>query len=348
MLPIRFKRATPWNALPADSYCCGVGGARCVAFLAGALSRSVAGALRLLRGLLHLLSRSGLASRRRHGRASGPISAPPASGIRGRLVVRLRLFRRRAVVGGRRHAGRGRQLRLGAADRGRLPAGHPGGLLRSGRSTGAAVWSDDIGRIAALAASFALLEWLRTFLFTGFPWNPIGYAAMPTPLLMQSVSVVGMVGMNALAVFVFSMPALLAGYRNVRVGLALALLLAAAHVGFGYFRLGPPTSQPVRSLPVRIVQPAIDQAAEARPHFARRDFPDRCSTFRPRRSPPIGAKPKLIIWPETSLPFLFTDRPDALVAIGELLADGQILLAGNVRAEGQGRTPTATTIRSSR
>ena len=63
---------------------------------------------------------------------------------------------------------------------------------------------------------------------------------MPTPLLMQSVSVVGMVGMNALAVFVFSMPALLAGDRNVRVGLALALLLVAGHVGFGYYRLGLP------------------------------------------------------------------------------------------------------------
>ena len=69
-----------------------------------------------------------------------------------------------------------------------------------------------------LPPSFALLEWLRTFLFTGFPWNPVGYAAMPTPLLMQSVSVVGMIGMNALAVFVFAMPALLAGHRNVRVG----------------------------------------------------------------------------------------------------------------------------------
>ena len=48
--------------------------------------------------------------------------------------------------------------------------------------------------IAALAAAFGLVEWLRTFVFTGFPWNPVGYAAMPVPLLMQSASVVGSPG----------------------------------------------------------------------------------------------------------------------------------------------------------
>ncbi|NUS22240.1 MAG: apolipoprotein N-acyltransferase, partial [Mesorhizobium sp.] len=57
-------------------------------------------------------------------------------------------------------------------------------------------WSSDIGRIAALAFGFGLAEWLRDVLFTGFPWNAVGYAAMPVPLLMQSVSVTGMIGMN--------------------------------------------------------------------------------------------------------------------------------------------------------
>jgi apolipoprotein N-acyltransferase len=196
-------------------------------------------------------------------------------------------------------------------------------------------WTDDIGRIAVFAASFALLEWVRTFIFTGFPWNPVGYAAMPIPLLMQSVAVVGMPGMNALSVFVFSMPALLVGRRNLTVGLGLAALFVAAHAAFGYIRLGAPLSPPVRTLPVRIVQPSIDMAMKL-------DRASRDEIFRTLLNlstaplPPERPKPKLIVWPETSLPFLLTERPDALVAIDELLEDGQTLLAGNVRAEGQG------------
>jgi apolipoprotein N-acyltransferase len=197
-----------------------------------------------------------------------------------------------------------------------------------------AFWSDDVGRIAVLAASFALFEWLRTFIFTGFPWNPIGSAAMPIPLLMQSVAVVGMPGMNALAVFVFAMPALLAGRRTVRTGLAMALLIIIAQFAFGWLRLAAPMAEPVRSLPVRIVQPSIPQVIKL-------DKTSRDEIFQSLLSlsaAPVTEgrpAPKLIVWPETSLPFLFTERPDALMAIGDLLSDGQLLLVGNVRAEGQ-------------
>ena len=48
------------------------------------------------------------------------------------------------------------------------------------------------------------------------------------------------------------------------------------------------------------------------------------------------SKPQLILWPETSVPFLFTDRPDALAAIGAMLTDGQVLMTGAVRSEGGG------------
>ncbi len=195
------------------------------------------------------------------------------------------------------------------------------------------VWSSNIGRIAALAFGFALAEWLRGFLFTGFPWNAVGYGVMPVPLLMQSVSVVGMNGMNALTVFVFAVPALLAGRRHVRLGFALAALFAAAHVGFGYVRLTAPPPAADKMLAVRIVQPSVDLAEKWDATVRDRIF----STMLALSSQPPEAgheKPQLIVWPETSVPFLFTERPQALTAIGDMLSDGQMLIAGAVREEG--------------
>lgn len=195
------------------------------------------------------------------------------------------------------------------------------------------MWSSDIGRIAAIAFGFALAEWLRGFLFTGFPWNAIGYAAMPVPLLMQSVSALGMDGLNALAVFVFAVPALLAGRRHLRLGFALAVLLVATHAGFGYVRLTlqPPAAGKV--LAVRIVQPSVDLTEKWDASVRDRIFSTMLAMS--SQAPQQGhARPQLILWPETSVPFLFTERPDALAAIGDMLSDGQMLIAGAVREEG--------------
>ena len=69
-----------------------------------------------------------------------------------------------------------------------------------------AVWGRGIGTAAALAFGFGIGEWLRGFLFTGFPWNSLGMTIMPAAPFMQIASVFGIVGMNALAVFVFALP----------------------------------------------------------------------------------------------------------------------------------------------
>jgi len=193
-------------------------------------------------------------------------------------------------------------------------------------------WTDGLSRIAALAFGFGLAEWLRSFLLTGFPWNPVGLAAMPTPLLMQSVSVTSVTGMNALAVFVFALPALVAAKRGRRAGLVLALVLVAAHVAFGYVRLNRPPEASTTKLAVRIVQPSIDLAEKWDESVRDRVFKTTMDlSGRPPRT--AAREPQLIVWPETSVPFLFTERPDALVAIGDMLKPGQMLVAGAVREE---------------
>jgi apolipoprotein N-acyltransferase len=196
-------------------------------------------------------------------------------------------------------------------------------------------WVDGIGRVAALAFGFGVAEWLRTFVFTGFPWNAVGYAAMPVPLFMQSASIVGLIGMNALAVFVFAMPSLLAGQRHRHIGLVLAVALCALHAGFGYYRLMQPLPDTGKKLTARVVQPSVDMSIKWTAGEENRVFD---SLMRASAEPPAAgkSKPQLILWPETSVPFLLTDRPDALAAIGALLTDGQMLVAGAVRSEGGG------------
>lgn len=199
------------------------------------------------------------------------------------------------------------------------------------------LWSEGVGRIAMLAAAFGLAEWLRSFVATGFPWNAIGYAAMPVPLMMQSAAVLGLFGVSALAVFVFAAPALLGTCRGAVVGLSAAGVLVAMHFGYGAYRLSQPmgTGESDKQLTVRLVQPNIDQASKM-------NDDDRIAIFEKHlrltaQPPQPGHKqPDIIVWPETTIPFILTQNPDALRQIANTLKPGQLLITGTVRSEDQG------------
>ncbi|WP_313197331.1 apolipoprotein N-acyltransferase [Rhizobium sp.] len=202
-----------------------------------------------------------------------------------------------------------------------------------------AFWSDGIGRLAALAAAFGVAEWLRSFVLTGFPWNAIGYGAMPVPLMMQSDVVLGIFGVTVLAVFVFAAPALLGTGKGKVLGLAAAVLLAVAHVGFGAWRLNVADEKLAagdgKKTTIRIVQPMIDQAQKL-------DDTNRAEIFDEHlrlTAAPLKdgeTRPDIVVWPETSVPFILTENPDALARIAEVLEDGQVLVTGAVRSENAG------------
>ncbi|MEO0542292.1 MAG: apolipoprotein N-acyltransferase [Pseudomonadota bacterium] len=198
------------------------------------------------------------------------------------------------------------------------------------------IWSDNIGRLASLAAALGLAEWLRSFILTGFPWNAIGYAAMPVPLAMQSVVLVGLFGMSALAVALFSLPAVFATGRWVGIvsGLLLGTIIVTGHVGFGYWRIHlTATPQVSATLNIRIVQPALDQADKVEQSNPTEQFEDLLALSSLSSDAPI---PDIIIWPETAVPFLLTRQPAALAAIGDMLQAGQTLMTGAVREEPSG------------
>ncbi|HET7413035.1 MAG TPA: apolipoprotein N-acyltransferase, partial [Pararhizobium sp.] len=198
-----------------------------------------------------------------------------------------------------------------------------------------AFWSDGVGRIAALAFAFGLVEWLRSFVFTGFPWNAVGYGFMPIPLMMQSVHVIGLFSMNVLTVFVASAPALIVTRRGAWAGMGIAVVLFAAHIGYGTFVLmtAPDPVREATGKPVfRIVQPSISQTARMDNQESNRIFGEylKLSAIPPAKG---GRRPDYIVWPETAVPFVLTENPAALQSIGRMLEPGQTLITGAVRVE---------------
>lgn len=211
------------------------------------------------------------------------------------------------------------------------------------------IWTDGFTRLLALAAAMGLAEWLRATTLTGFPWNSIGYAMMPglqvpflpSAIMMQSVAVVGSYAMNTLSVLVFAAPALIFTGRGGRAAACLAIVLFAAHIGYGAYRLTSATTVE-QALPrtVRLVQPNIDQADKL-DDSRRKDVFEKHLALTAEKLQAGARRPDYVIWPETAIPFILTRNPDALVRIADVLEDGQILIAGAVRTENDGTgTPT--------
>ena len=211
-------------------------------------------------------------------------------------------------------------------------------------------WDDTAFRILILAASLALFEYLRSFVLTGFPWNEIGVLAAPTPMLMQSVSLIGPHGLSLLAVFVFAAPAVLADRRHRMPVLTLAVLLVIAHVGYGYYRLAAHPTMFVDGVAVSVVQANIAQSdkfdeAAAQAIFARqiavteKGRESRRPTVENERGAGaaiLDTRPRtktLIVWPESSLPFVLTERPEAVARLAEMIQPGETLIAGAPRVE---------------
>jgi len=104
-----------------------------------------------------------------------------------------------------------------------------------------------------LAGTWAIAEWARGFLFTGFPWNPIGVLWLDLPVA-QAARLIGTFGLSAL--FVLTAGALGMFVRGNGRGVALTLALPVTAAVYGLATAGAPPPTPTR---ITVVQPDIGQ-----------------------------------------------------------------------------------------
>ncbi len=118
-------------------------------------------------------------------------------------------------------------------------------------------------KILLFAAVWCLsAEWLRSFLFTGFPWNPISSVLTFNMAMMQILAVFGTYGTSLLTVLVAAWPAIWLvqpnKYRAAAACLSLLAMLGAWQFGeyVSDTRVRVPDGH---SILVRLVQPSIPQ-----------------------------------------------------------------------------------------
>jgi len=201
-----------------------------------------------------------------------------------------------------------------------FPAAALWALARLGQSS--PVWV----RLLLLApALWTVSEWLRGWVFTGFPWLSLGDSQAPDGWLAPLAPVVGHFGLSGLLVLASGLLVLVAQAicrRQRTAALAsVAALLGLAMVGpvMRDLEWSRPTGVP---LSVELLQPDVAQAVKWDPAFAGRIVAQVTRQTAVTRA-------HWVILPETALPFFLSDlKPDVLERLthGVRVRGGELLI----------------------
>jgi apolipoprotein N-acyltransferase len=156
------------------------------------------------------------------------------------------------------------------------------------------------------AALIATVDWLKSWIFTGFPWLTVGYSqAPPSPIS----GFAPLLGVHGLSILVALSGALLLRWRT---GLIFLLLLTLSGWGLRQIQWTEPSGKPIS---VALIQGNIPQEMKFRPEA----FIQTLSLYRKL----IASNPaQLTILPETAIPAFFDQLPPGYIESLKIIAEG--------------------------
>ena len=174
-------------------------------------------------------------------------------------------------------------------------------------------------RLLMLAIGYAVSEWLRGHILTGFPWNLPAYGWGALLPVMQAASLMGAYALSFLTILLGVSLAALTRRRPLLPG-AMVFLFAGLW-GYGALQLAQPSAM-VPGVTVRLVQPNVPQR-ETR--LINRNWQ------RLIHLSTAPGHPTHIIWPEAAAAFALARNPAALEWMRSLTAHGATVMTGAIR-----------------
>lgn len=176
------------------------------------------------------------------------------------------------------------------------------------------------GRVVAAPLVWVVVEWMRTFVIAGFPWNSLGYSQIEQVTLVQIADLTSVYGISA-AIMLTNIAiaeawlwrrggAARAGSRGAAKGASRFVLIAAASplllFLYGTLRLGDLQAKPFQGgLRVGVVQGNIPQDRKWDQAFQ----DEILAKYLRLSTDAADAGARLIVWPEAALPFYFRYDP---------------------------------------
>ena len=192
-----------------------------------------------------------------------------------------------------------------------------------------------VGFIITFASTWALMEWVRSWSLTGFPWNLIGSVWTFSDAMVQSTAVIGTYGLSLLTVAAAAMPAEIVRGPDRRsrawpAATALAVLALFWAGGAARLAVQPETLPTVNGVWLRLVQPNIPQNLKWRKDLVERHVDEQVAMG----ATPATPAPTHVVWSEVSAPMFLLEDAQTMRRIGEATPAGGVTIVGTVR-----RTP---------
>jgi len=164
-------------------------------------------------------------------------------------------------------------------------------------------------RVLFFAAAWTLLEWLRSWIFTGFPWNPLGavWSETKTPIglpVSQVTSLIGTYGLTLVTAIAAGAPAVLARpprFKHAWIMATTPLVLLGIIGGGGALRLATTQTAFTPDVKLRLVQANISQVDRTRPSLWEGQLQDYIALSVNNRPADVTH----VIWGEAAVPPTF-------------------------------------------
>ena len=185
------------------------------------------------------------------------------------------------------------------------------------------------------ALAFALLwflaDYTRGHLFTGFPWDLIGYGWSAYNPMLQITGVIGIYGLTLLTLVLACLPA-----WRLRSALMIGFVVIGSLAGWGEWRLQQAPTGTVPDVRLRLIQANVNQTTKWLDDRREQNF----KALLDLSFAPADKAYTHIIWPETASAYYLAEDTPHRQQLAALLPSGTQLITGVVRRQHNSSAPS--------